>query len=89
MIPKSIRLPDDLVRDVDQLKGNRQFTEIATEALRNWVRLTRRIHEDVLIAQTLSGMSSEQRQEEGELTQLAQQSSLEILENLDVGSKTG
>jgi len=89
MVAKSIRLPDDLASDVDTLRGDRKFTEVVTEALANWVRLTRRLREDAIIAQALGCVGSEQRQEEHELVQLAQRSALEVLEDLDAGATAG
>jgi len=89
MVAKSVRLPDKLASDVDELRGDRKFTEVVAEALAYWVRLARRIREDAVIAQALGHIGPDQRREEQELAQLAQKSSLEVLEDLDAGSQTG
>ena len=89
MVLKSVRLPEDLAQEVDELKGDRKLTSVVREALTYWVRLARRRREDEAIARAMAQTSAEQRNEEDRLLALAEKSSLEVLEDLDGGSAAG
>lgn len=89
MVLRSVRLPDDLAREIDELRGDGQFTALVCEALRSWVKAARRAREDTIIAQALAETPAKQQKEEDELLQSAEKSSLEILEEFYARSEAG
>ena len=84
-ITKSIRLPQELINEVEMLRGDQNFTEVVTEAVAQWLRCQRRRHEDQLIEQALTGLPPEQREAEDRLAGVASQSALRTLEAMDDG----
>ena len=84
-ITKSVRLPRELIDEVEMFRGDQNFTEVVTEAVAQWLRRQRRRHEDQLIEQALTGLPPEQREAEDLLAGAASQSARRTLETIDDG----
>ena len=79
----SVRLPTHLLEEATDLSHGARITEIMGQALKAWVAVLRRRHEDNLIRQALASISPQQRKAERHLAELAGGSSFRVMEKLD------
>ena len=76
---KSVRLPDQLIADVEQFQGNRSFNRVVRASLKLWLKRRKRKSEDALITQALASRSPEQVSEEEQIVRLSGKSVGRIL----------
>ncbi len=78
-INKSVRLPDPLYRQIEELRGDMNFTEVVTEALEAWVEHRRRVRWGDIIERSLKGLSAEQTGAEAGLVKAGSASARRVL----------
>ena len=79
-VTKSVRLPEEMVRDIERRQGPRSFNAVVRAALRTWLKRRKRMDEDAMIVEDLQGRSPQRIAEEREIAAQSAASARRVLD---------
>lgn len=79
-VKTSVRVPRDLLAQLERLRGDRRLTDVINEALATWVEEQQRLQWGRQISESLRERSPERRQESRQTAGLASQAALRAME---------
>ncbi len=85
LIRKTIRVPRKMLKEIEESRGDRNFTQIAVWGLRAWLRRHRRRRNSQIITRAFAHMPEERRGQDAQIAEQASRSGLEVLEDYERG----